>query len=143
LSCISCEDAAGQKPSLRKGGGAVKKILIVDDENRMRRLYDYVLTQKGYKTYEAGNADDANEILKKEKIDVVLLDINMPGTGGNELYDVMKLFHRGVKVIVSSVLPVSKQQQLVQGATAYYDKSQAIEMLFTKIIKVCDDSPVK
>jgi DNA-binding NtrC family response regulator len=121
----------------------MKKILIVDDEQRMRRLYDYVLTQKGYKTYEAANADEANEILKKERIDVVLLDINMPGAGGNELYDVMKLFHQEVKVIVSSVLPISKQQQLVQGATAYYDKSQAIEILFTKIVKMCDESLVK
>ena len=74
---------------------------------------------------------------------VVLLDINMPGAGGDELYDVMRLFHREVKVIVSSVLPVGKQQQLVQGATAYYDKSQAIETLFSKITKVCEDSPVK
>lgn len=121
----------------------VKQILIVDDEKRMRRLYDSVLTQKGYKTFEASNANDANEILKKEKIDAVLLDIQMPEASGNELYDVMNMFHREVKVIVSSVLPVSRQQQLIQGATAYYDKSQAIEMLFTQVAKACGDNPAE
>ena len=108
----------------------------------MTRLYEYILTQKGYKTFVADNANNANEILKKEKIDVVLLDINMPGAGGDDLYGVMKLFHPEVKVIVSSVLPVGRQKQLVPGATAYYDKSQAIEMLFSKIVKACSESPM-
>jgi len=85
----------------------MKKILIVDDEGRMRRLYDSVLTQIRYKTFWADHADEANEILKRENIDVALLDINVPGAGGDELYDVIRLFHKDVKVIVSSVLPVT------------------------------------
>jgi DNA-binding NtrC family response regulator len=120
----------------------MKQILIVDDEKRMTRLYEYILTQKGYKTFVADSANDANEILKKEKVDVVLLDINMPGAGGDDLYGVMKLFHQEVKVIISSVLPIGRQKQLVPGATAYYDKSQAIEMLFSKIVKACTESPI-
>jgi DNA-binding NtrC family response regulator len=108
----------------------MKKILIVDDESRIRRVYRLLLASCGYKTFEAANAIEAKEILLQEKIDLVLLDIYMPDVNGPELYEVMQLFHRDVKTIICSAFPVSTQSHLIKKATAYYDKTRSIEELF-------------
>lgn len=57
-------------------------ILIVDDERDMRELISLMLTQEKMTTYEAGNGQAAYQKLAQEKIDLVLLDIMMPGEDG-------------------------------------------------------------
>ena len=54
----------------------MKKILIVDDQRGIRMLLDEVFTKEGYETYLASNGLEAFELIEKEKIDCVLLDIN-------------------------------------------------------------------
>ena len=58
-----------------------KTILIVEDDFLNRRLAKKILTENGYSIFEAKNAKEALEILKKEAIDVAILDINL---GENE-----------------------------------------------------------
>lgn len=58
-----------------------KSILIVEDDFLNRRLAKKILTENGYSIFEAKNAKEALEILKKETIDVAILDINL---GENE-----------------------------------------------------------
>jgi len=111
----------------------MRTILVVDDEVRIRHTYRTFLAYEGYRVLEAMNADTANDILKKETVDLVLLDLRMPGDNGVILYDVIKLFHQKVKVIVSSVFPVEKQKQYAQGALDYFDKSHGLLELFRKI----------
>ena len=108
-------------------------ILVIDDEVRIRDLYRILLSSEGYQVLEAMNADSANEILKTQPVDLVLLDLRMPQASGSVLFDVMKLFHRKVKVIVSSVYHVEQQKRLAAGATDYFDKSQSFQELFSKI----------
>ncbi len=54
-----------------------KKILIVEDDYLNRRLSKKVLLENGYEVFEAKNTKEALEILKKEKINFVILDINL------------------------------------------------------------------
>ncbi len=121
----------------------MKKILIIDDEIKVRKIYSKFLTTEGFKVFEARDADTANEVLKKEDIDLVLLDIKMPEVDGSIMYEVMQLFHREVKIIVASVFPVDEQKRLIFGATDYYDKSEGIETLLTKIKKALRDGPIE
>jgi len=109
------------------------KILIVEDEERIRVLLADFLTTEGYETFQAADANDANEFLKKKDVDLVLLDIKMPDVDGGELYEIMQLFHKKVKVIVSSVYPVEEQRKSIIGACDYYEKSQGIDVLLSKI----------
>ena len=62
------------KPSLKK------QIMVVDDEENMRFLLKEILEKEGYRVVLAYNGDDCLRKLKKEKVDLVLLDIMMPGT---------------------------------------------------------------
>lgn len=117
----------------------MKNILIVDGERRIRNVYKLLLTSYGYNTFEARNAAEAKGLLAQEKIDLMLLDSNLPDAKGFVLYDVMQLFYCDVKTIVCSAYPVAKQRLLIPDATAYYDKTKSIEDLFIKIQTALND----
>ena len=114
----------------------MKKILIVDDEKKIRKTYSGLLRGEGFDVIERSNAMEASETLVREKVDLVLLDIKMPEVDGSILYEVMRLFHKRVKVIVTSVYPLDEQKRLIAEAADYHDKSQGIGILLSKINKV-------
>ena len=108
-------------------------ILIVDDEERFREQYKKMLTNEGHKVFEASCAADARDILKYESIDLILLDINMPDVDGTILDDIIQAFHKNIRVIVSSVLPVYEQKARVPNAFDYFDKSEGLAVLLDKV----------
>jgi len=63
----------------------VKKILYVDDEEDIRMLVKRVLENIGYEVLLATNGREALDLLKKESVDLALLDFFMPGMSGREL----------------------------------------------------------
>ena len=60
-------------------------ILVVDDEKEIADLIEIYLVSDGYKVFKAENAAKGLEILGKEEIHLVLLDIMMPGMNGLEM----------------------------------------------------------
>lgn len=60
-------------------------VLLVDDHPLMRQLMTEVLTQKGIGVLSAGNSQEALELLRQYRIDLVLTDVQMPGMNGIEL----------------------------------------------------------
>lgn len=63
-----------------------QKILVVDDESRMRKLVKDFLTKSGYFVVEAENGDRALDLFYEDKeIDLIVLDIMMPGMNGWEV----------------------------------------------------------
>ena len=62
-----------------------KKILVVDDEEDVRNAVKAVLEAACFKAITASNAIDAIKILRKEKADLVLIDMFMRGVSGREL----------------------------------------------------------
>lgn len=61
------------------------KILVVDDEDRIRRLLKMYLEREGYTTEEAENGDEALELALANDYDLILLDLMMPGIDGVEV----------------------------------------------------------
>ena len=59
-----------------------KTILIIDDEPEIRNLMEEILSEEGYKTFSAESAQNAEQIIAAHQIDLVYLDIWMPGTDG-------------------------------------------------------------
>lgn len=118
----------------------MKRILVVDDQAQIRMIYGSLLTAEGFEVLGVSSAEDANETLKHECIDLVLLDLRMPETDGLVLYDLIRLFHKDVKVIISSVYSVDKQKKMVTDAADYYDKSQSVEVLLAKIRNILSQS---
>ena len=59
------------------------KILVVDDESRMRKLVKDFLTKKNFQVLEAGDGEEAMDIFYKEKnIALIILDVMMPKING-------------------------------------------------------------
>jgi DNA-binding NtrC family response regulator len=113
----------------------MKTILIVDDEEKIRKVYAQFLSNKGFRVVTADSAVEANCILGKKHIDLLLLDINMPEVDGSVLSEVTKLFHKDVKIIACSVHPVEEQKEIIKEAADYYEKSQGLDELFEKVTK--------
>ncbi|MCP4725311.1 MAG: response regulator [bacterium] len=61
------------------------KILVVDDDEGIRKLFVEVFTQYGFNVSSAENGKDALALLEDEKIQVMFLDLKMPGMSGVEL----------------------------------------------------------
>ena len=118
------------------GKERMKRILVVEDEDRIRHIYTKFLTEEGFDVIETSNAVDAYDVLVRDKVDLVLLDIKMPQIEGNLLYEILHSFHINNSVLVASVYPVEVQKRLVPGARDYYDKSHGIEVLLDKIKKI-------
>ncbi|MGA1863139.1 response regulator [Deferribacter thermophilus] len=60
------------------------KILIADDELRLRKIVSMHLKKNGFEVYEAGNGKEAVDLAEKIKPDLIILDINMPLMNGFE-----------------------------------------------------------
>jgi two-component system, OmpR family, KDP operon response regulator KdpE len=60
------------------------KILIVDDEPQIRRVFKTALSTDGYEVSEAKSAEEAFEKIRQERFDLILLDVNLPGMNGLE-----------------------------------------------------------
>ncbi len=109
------------------------KILIVDDEERIRNIFNRILQREGFDVIEAANAGDAYELVLANPVDLILLDINMMEVDGTVLFEVVHLFCKKTKVIVTSVYPIDDQKTLIKGADDYYDKSDSLQILIRKV----------
>jgi len=57
-------------------------ILIVDDQPNIRRLYEYTLEKNGYRPFTAANGEEALDVIDRQHIDLVILDVMMPVLDG-------------------------------------------------------------
>jgi PAS domain S-box-containing protein len=76
------------------------KILLVDDEEGIRKVLSISLTDSGYKVLTAANGDEALKIFKKDKPPIVLTDIKMPGIDGITLLKEIKKARPDTEVIM-------------------------------------------
>jgi two-component system, cell cycle sensor histidine kinase and response regulator CckA len=94
---------APARPAPRPGAGS-ETILLVEDEDGVRRLLVHVLTKRGYKVLEASGGEEALRIFERHPgpIDLVLTDMVMPRMSGRELGERIQRINRGVKVVFMS-----------------------------------------
>lgn len=82
------------------GGIGVKKILIIDDQLGIRLLLTELFKKEGYETAQAANGAEALEYLQKERPDLVLLDMKIPGMDGLEILRRIREIDTSLKVIM-------------------------------------------
>lgn len=112
-----------------------KKILVVDDEAHLVKYLTTFLEDSGYDTCSASNGEEALEVLKKEKPDLVTLDLQMPNETGTRFYRNMtknKSF-KNTPVIVISGLP--GKHLAVSKPLAVFDKPIDRDALLEEIKK--------
>ncbi len=94
-----------------------KKILIVDDERLIRELLKNYLSSKGAVLLEAKNGEDALHFyaLHRDTIDLIVLDVIMPGMKGDEVLRRIRKDRPDIKVIISSGFMSEEQRRKLQG----------------------------
>ena len=120
-----------------KGEG---NILLVDDEDVIIDVSKELLEILGYHVYEARSGREAIEIYKSMdgEIDLVILDMIMPGTSGGETFDILKLINPDVRVILSSGYSINGKAKdiMERGCKAFIQKPFQMGDLSNKIRKV-------
>nr|HID59635.1 response regulator [Desulfobacterales bacterium] len=76
------------------------KVLVVDDEKIVREGCQRVLTGKGYGVVSAENGQEAMDILKREEVDIILLDLKMPVMSGEEVLEKARDQYPDIPVII-------------------------------------------
>ena len=117
-------------------------VLIVDDEHRVLDVGKKMLEKMGYKVWIAGDGKEAIEVYRKhgDEIDLVILDMVMPGMGGGETYDRMKAIDRSLKVLLASGYSVNGEASeiLKRGCDGFIQKPFNIKLLSRKIREILD-----
>jgi two-component system KDP operon response regulator KdpE len=110
------------------------RILIVDDEPQVRKLLRTTLVRYGYEVWEASNGLEAHEAVREFKPDLVLLDLNLPGFGGLEVCQSIRMGH-DTPIIVLSVKDSDhdKVSLLDAGADDYMTKPFSMPELVARI----------
>lgn len=121
----------------------VKTILFIEDESALQKTFGDVLKQEGYKMVPALDGQEGLRLAKKEKPDLILLDLILPKTHG---FDVLKKLKedektKGIPVIVLTNLEgVEEIDRAIElGATTYLVKAQySLEEVIEKINKTLE-----
>ena len=112
-----------------------KRILLVDDEEGIQLLYREEFEEEGFEVISAYNGDEALEKFNKESLDLVILDINMPGMSGIEVLRRMKEIKPDLPVILSSAYQEYKQDFSTWASEDYIVKSANMEELKNAVRK--------
>jgi DNA-binding response OmpR family regulator len=100
----------------RDDAKSVQRILVVEDDDGTREAVAQHLKTAGYGVHEAENGWEALIMLDREKIDLVVLDLVMPGMDGQTFLKVMKSSekHQAVPVVVLTAYDVAEMKRLVE-----------------------------
>ncbi len=111
----------------------MKTILVVDDDRAIRELLVEELMEDGYQVLSVDNARDALKIVENEPLDLVILDIRMPGMDGLEALPRILGLKEHLKVILHTAYSAYKESFMSWAADAYIVKSSDFGELKDKI----------
>lgn len=117
------------------------KILLVDDHAIVRSgLRDLLTSEFNAQIFEAATGRDALPQLRRERPDLVLLDLNLPGIGGLELLRRMLLEDKAARIVVLSMHaePLYAARAMELGARGYLSKNTSAEELLTAVRRVAE-----
>ena len=117
----------------------MRKIMVVDNEPDIVDLTRTVLELGGYQVVTAYSGEECLRVLEKEKVDLVLLDIMMPGMSGWDVFNRINKKSTDVKVAFMSVLEISdkrKQVLLEEGLADYIMKPFDKETLLSRVDRI-------
>lgn len=117
------------------------KILIVDDEPNITSSFSSLLTDEGHDCLTAGSAEEANQLLEASLVDLILLDLNLPGQSGLEFLRQLRSVPEVPSAqVIPAVLVVSGQSDIPTaleavrlGAVDYLEKPVVPERLISTV----------
>ncbi len=109
----------------------LKKILIIEDDESIHNVIEELLKKENYDTYNAYSGTEALLLLEKEKYDLILLDLMLPGLKGEEI--IKKVNNVPIIVLSAKISSDDKVNYLLSGASDYITKSFDSKELLAKI----------
>ena len=115
-------------------------VLWIDDDPAILELHGTLLRSKGYKVFTAPDGLSGIAIIRQRHIDVVVLDINMPGMDGDQVAEVLKTEQPTLPVVIWSTGPEEIPESLKWFADALLYKGDGPLPLLLAIDKILKDS---
>lgn len=114
-----------------------KRILVVDDEKDLVDLITYNLGRNGYDHLSAGNGNDAIQIAQREKPDLIILDLMLPGIDGTEVARRLKNDPQTASIPIIMLTAKSEETDVVVGLTLgaddYVTKPFSVKILLARL----------
>ncbi len=106
-------------------GEKPKKTLLVAEDEIINRMYlAEILKDKNYKVLEAGNGEETVEMCRKHpEIDLVLMDVKMPGLDGYGAAEKIRTFRPGLPIILQTAY-TSNQEEIQKAESLFQDQIQ-------------------
>lgn len=116
----------------------MSKILVIEDDNAIHSLLKELLEKENFEVLNAYSGTEALSILEKEKIDLILLDLMLPGISGEEIVKKAKNL-APIIVISSKISSEDKVNNLLNGANDYitkpFDKNELLARIQVQLRK--------
>lgn len=111
------------------------KILVVEDDKHTRMLLQAILESANYTVVTANNGEDALEVMEKEHVDLVVLDIMMPKMDGYEFTKILRENDNNLPILMVSAkqLPADKRKGFLVGTDDYITKPIDEEEMLLRI----------
>ncbi len=117
-------------------------ILVAEDDRFLRTLVATVLCRSGYTIIEAADGEDALHKFhnSRERIDLVLLDMEMPKKNGKEVYDEIRQTKPDIKVMFASAYPseMVRERGILEGGAHFLAKPFGPQLLLKRVREVLD-----
>ena len=116
----------------------MSKILIIDDEAHILKLYQEVLGREGYQVKIAGNVEMARTYLNEEQFNLLILDIELDQENGLNFLNELKSKQPTLPVVLNSAYSIYKSDFHSWAADAYVVKTSDLEPLKLKVKELLD-----
>jgi len=138
-SYVRVRNTASARPPVPGGS---ERILLVEDEEPLRRQGEAIMGSFGYDVVSEPDAESALRRFadEHESIDLVVLDLIMPGTGGQKCLSRMRKIDPKVKVVITSGLADTKRRTELRAAKAFVAKPYSVGVLLQTIRAVLDEA---
>jgi CheY-like chemotaxis protein len=129
------------EPRREKGNGKTsssmaamkKRVLVVDDDSAVRQSVSKVLEGAGYEVAAAADGEDAVIQFAPERVDLVLLDLNLPVRSGWDVFERLTTRYPLVPIIIITGMPDQYETALAAGAGALMEKPIDVPALLKTI----------
>jgi two-component system response regulator AtoC len=113
-----------------------KRILIVDDDSSIRHMLGRILVDEGYEALAAADGRAGLKIAAAQDVDLVLLDLKMPGMSGQETWKELTVLHPSLPVIIMTAYPGRTFEDGLNGVSALLQKPLDFPLLLEAIKKL-------
>jgi PAS domain S-box-containing protein len=131
-----------EKPLIDNNLYVPETVLLVDDEEFILKVGLQILEELGYAVLTAASGKEALKIYseKKDEIDIVVLDMIMPGMGGGETFDSIKALNPDAKVLLSSGYSIMGEATdiLSRGCQGFIQKPFTMKSFSEKLREILD-----